>query len=371
MIHTRAAVLRDPSGKFSIEEIVLEELLPDEILVRITAAGMCHSDQGGRREGQFLPAVLGHEGAGVVERTGSAVSDLATGDHVILSYDACRICDRCRAGAPYHCKHFFEFNGVSRVDEHRVKARDSGAAPVAASWFGQSSFACHAIVKATSAVRVPDDVPLDILSPLGCGFQTGIGSVVNGLGVGQGASIAIFGAGAVGLAAVIGGVLAGAEDIVAIDVVSARLKLATEVGATRTIDATRDNWQRELGSWDFTLDTTGVPHLMHLAIQSLAPGGKCGLIGATDKLTLNPRILSGRSLTFLVEGHSDPHDFIPRMVEWWRAGKLPLERLVARYPLDKINDAEQDSARGAVVKPVLIPQHLEHSLTEADEYAHV
>jgi aryl-alcohol dehydrogenase len=354
-----AAVLREPEGTYDIEDLNLDTPLDDEVLVRILAAGMCASDSGARRPGQNLPAVLGHEGAGIVVQVGASVEGLTVGDHVILSFDFCGHCPQCLNGSPHACVDFFALNGKTVREGSRIKSRDRDGNAVSTSWFGQSSFATHSVVRAVNAIRVSPSVPLEVLAPLGCGVQTGAGAVLNGLRVPQGASFAVLGAGAVGLAAVMGATIAGASEILAVDLNPERLALARELGATKTLQLTPggdpDEWRTQIGSWQYILDTTGSPSLISTAILCLEPGGTCGLVSAAQPLTISPRDLAGRRLTLLVEGNADPQVFIPQLVSHWQAGRLPVEKLIKTYPLSEINQAEQDARTGVTVKPVLIP----------------
>jgi aryl-alcohol dehydrogenase len=356
---TFAAVLREPDGRYEIEQLQLDTLQPDEVLVRVVAAGMCHSDSSARRPGQSLPAVLGHEGAGLVEQVGEGVHTLDVGDHVILTFDSCRSCALCRDSSPHLCTSFFDLNGKTKQVGARARAWDQSGDPVSASWFGQSSFATHAVVKAANAVRVSQSLPLEVLAPLGCGVQTGAGAVLNGLQVPEDGRLAVLGTGAVGLAAVMAAKIAGAAEILAVDINPQRLALAKELGATTTyqIDSTAEpeQWRSEIGSWQFILDTTGVPALISAALRCLEPRGALGLVSAAAPLTISPRDLAGRTLTLLVEGNADPQLFIPELVRHWQEGRLPLEKLIRTYPLSEINRAESDAKSGITVKPVLLP----------------
>jgi aryl-alcohol dehydrogenase len=342
-----------------MEELKLDSPSADEVLVRIVAAGMCASDAAARRPGQELPAVLGHEGAGVVVAVGTDVEELTAGDHVILSFDFCGACPQCESGSPHLCTTFFELNGKTGRTCSRVKARDPDGDAVSVSWFGQSSFATHALVRATNAIRVNQELPLEMLAPLGCGVQTGAGAVLNGLRVAEGDSIAILGVGAVGLAAVMGAKIAGASRVLAVDLNPERLAVAQELGATQTLElgvgAGPDDWATGIGSWQYILDTTGSPPLINAALNCLEPGGTLGLVSAAHQIPLSPRALAGRHMTLLVEGNADPQLFIPELVSHWQAGRLPLEKIIKTYPLSEINQAEHDAKSGATIKPVLLP----------------
>ena len=358
-VTTTAAVLRDPSAPFTLEEVTLGELGPDEVLVRIVGAGFCHTDVLPRDlMAQALPAILGHEGSGVVVKVGTNVHDLAAGDNVVLSFASCGECGPCASGHPAYCVHFNLLNVSGRNLDGSVSATDTNGEPVGNRWFGQSSFAEHSIVARRSVVKVDAELPLELLGPLGCGIQTGAGAVLNVMKVQPGQSIVVFGAGAVGLAAIMAAKLAGASDIVAVDLHENRLKLALELGATRTAlanDPDVDDLVLNGGTGlDFALDTTGVEDVMSLALTVLGFGGQLVLVGASmDGLVVHPTQLSGKTVTYIFEGDSDPQLFIPQLVEHWKAGKFPFERLIETFPLAQINEAEAASKSGAVIKPVL------------------
>jgi aryl-alcohol dehydrogenase len=211
-----------------------------------------------------------------------------------------------------------------------------------------------------NVVVVDRDLPLDVLGPLGCGVLTGAGTVFNVFNVQPGNTIAIFGVGAVGLAALLAAKEAGAEHIVAIDLQPARLELAAELGATKTIlgdasDVVEQIQSATGGGAHFTFDTTGVPPVILTAIQSLRARGVCGLVGVqAGDLTLDPMILTGKSLVSVVEGDANPQTFIPHLVELWRAGKFPFDRLIEKFALSDINSAEKSSLGGQTIKPVLV-----------------
>ena len=233
-----AAVVRKKGGPFIIEKLRLEEPRADEVLVRIVATGMCHTDMVVRDQVYPVPQpiVLGHEGAGVVEKVGSNVVKVRPGDHVVLTFMSCGHCNLCAQGRPANCVNFnaHNFSGA-RADGTGSLRDDHG--PVHDHFFGQSSFSTFAVANERNVVKVPKEAPLELLGPLGCGIQTGAGAVMNALKVGPGASFAAFGAGAVGLSAVMAARAVGATTIIAVDVVPARLALAKEIGATHAVNA--------------------------------------------------------------------------------------------------------------------------------------
>lgn len=353
----QAAVLRDPEKPFTIEDIELGEPGPGEVLVRVAGAGMCHTDVVLRMLPQLpMPMVFGHEGSGVVAAVGPGVNSVAPGDHVVLSYDSCGQCAHCLTSMVPYCKQFKARNLTGLRVDGTSGATDSAGLPVGARWFGQSSFASHAIATERNVVAVDPSLPLEALGPLGCSLQTGAGSVLIALGVRPATSIAVFGTGAVGLAAVMAARVAGATEIIAVDLHQARRELALELGATRAIDGADPDLAAAVGQVHYCFDTTGVPAVAATAISVLRPGGTCGLVGAGGgEITLRPEALAGRSLRYILEGDAIPQQFIPRLIQLWQRGRFPFDRLLRTYSLDEVNDAERDCADGTTIKPILLP----------------
>lgn len=359
---TTAAVLRESDGPFRLEEVTLPALGSDEVLVQLVGVGFCHTDVTPRDLAAYvLPAVLGHEGSGIVIEVGADVASMKAGDHVVLSFASCGRCDRCLAGQPAYCTDFLTLNLAGRDLLGGTEVTDAAGEAVAGRWFGQSSFARHAIIKERGAVVVDPSLQLELMGPLGCGIMTGAGAVLNEMRLGAGQSIVVFGAGAVGLSAVMAAKLAGASEIVAVDVHQNRLDLAVELGATRTVLATERNLDDKVRGdgegLDFALDTTARESIMSLAIDVVRTGGEIVFVGAgVDSVTVFPTQLAGKHLTYVFEGSSDPQVFIPQLVEHWRRGSFPFERLVTTYEFEDINRAEAESREGTAIKPVLLFQ---------------
>jgi len=296
--------------------------------------------------------VLGHEGAGVVAEVGKDVKAVKPGDHVVLSYQSCGHCRQCRQGRPAHCEHFWEANfDFARLDGSNAYERSG----VRGHFFGQSSFATHTLATERNLVKVASDLPLELLAPLGCGFQTGAGTVLNSLNVPQGASIAIFGTGAVGLAAVMAARIVGAAPIIGVDIVPGRLKLARQLGATHIIDSSKEDVASRLtaatGSGvDYVLEITGSPDMYQLAVEVLNPQGSVALIARPGGATSLSR---GRKTVGIIQGDAVPQDFIPKMIEMYRAGQFPIDRLIKFYDFNEINRAIEAARRGDTIKPVL------------------
>lgn len=359
-----AAVVRSRAGPFSLETLEIEAPRAGEVLVRVVATGVCHTDMVMRDQDLPTPqpVVLGHEGAGVVERVGARVTKVAPGDHVVMTFNSCGGCPSCRDHAPTYCHDFFPRNFIGvRPDGSSGLSQDGQV--IHANIFGQSSFATYALCHERNAVKVSQEAPLEILGPLGCGVMTGAGAVMNALKVETGRSLAVFGGGAVGLSAVLAAKAVGAGPIVVVDINPARLALALELGAQHALDGRAGGVVERIreitgAGADYTLDTTANLAVMRQAVDALAPRGTCGLVGASkmgDELSLDAVALmsGGRAVRGVVEGDADPDLFIPRLIELHQAGRFPFDRLIAFYPFDSINDAVADGEAGRVIKPVV------------------
>jgi aryl-alcohol dehydrogenase len=350
----RAAVLRRRGGPLKIETLEMEGPRDDEVLVRLVASGICHTDIGfcdGWDAGDG-PIVLGHEGAGVAERVGKLVKSVKRGDHIVLSYQSCGRCRECLKGRPTDCERFYEANfGFQRLDGSNA-LQPSG---VRGHFFGQSSFATHCLATERNIVKVSKNLPLELLAPLGCGIQTGSGTVMNSLAVPSGASIAIFGTGAVGLAAVMAARLAGASPIIGVDLVPMRLRLALELGATHIINSRRQRVVPRMkkiagGGVDYIVETTGDPEMNQIAAEALNPKSKIALIAGAGGPAYLPE---GGEAISIIQGDAVPQQFIPKLIALYRAGKFPFDRLVKFYEFGEINRAIADAKRGKTIKPVL------------------
>ena len=360
----RAAVLRTGDGEFSVEDLELEAPRRDEVLVRMVATGVCHTDLLSRElPPEFFggPQVYGHEGAGVVEALGDGVTDLAVGDHVVLSFNSCGSCPACDRGKLPYCFNFSQLNMSGGRPDGSKAFEDHAGDAVGSHFFGQSSFASHSVVARTSVVRVDPSYDLTVMGPLGCGIQTGAGAILNTLDVQPGASVVITGAGALGLSAVMAAKVAGAGQIIAVDRHQNRLELATRFGATTTLagepgDLTARILAATEGGADAAFDTTGNAAVVRAAFEGLNNLGTLALAGVGfgditfDFLSL----IGGRTITGVMEGDSTPAEFIPRLAALNAEGRFPYDELITTFPLDQINEAEAASASGAVIKPVLI-----------------
>jgi len=357
-----AAIAR-AGAPFSLERCELSPPATDEVLVRVEACGICHTDLSAHN-GTLptpLPAVLGHEGVGRIERLGPGVSGFEIGQRVLMSFGACGHCESCAQQVPAYCRNMRSLNMQGR--------RLDGSSPVAlhgeaitGHFFAQSSFATHAVANTTNLVRLDGDLPAMLMAPLACSVQTGMSSMVDVLKPSSEERVAIFGCGAVGLGAVMAARLLGCRQIVAVDLREERVALACEVGATVGVVSGRDDLRarvKAIGGVHAAFDCTGHPGVIEAAFQLLLPRGQLLCAGvspadATIRTGATQLVFTGRSLRGTIEGDANPREFIPRMIAWYREGKLPLERLVTAYPFRKINQAVDDMATGKVVKPVLV-----------------
>jgi len=351
-----AAVVPVRSAPFEMEALDLAAPLADDVLVRVVASGMCHTDLHAR-DGYFpnlpYPVVCGHEGAGIIEQVGAAVADLAPGDPVVISFPWYGECGPCRAGRiSYRERARLLKSSGRRVDGSIPMSRDGE--PVYSCFFQQSSFASFAVAPAKDVVKIRRDAPIEMLGPLGCGLQTGAGAVLNVMQPAAGQSIAVYGVGGVGLAAR----TAGCDPIIAVDRLPARLVLARELGATHTLESRGAETLAQIrkitgGGTDFALETSAVPAVFRLAVDGLRGLGTCVLVGSaragTEVSFEMPWLQGGRTVRGVIQGDSRPRDFIPRLVELFMAG-----RLITRYDFEDINRAAADATSGAAIKPVLL-----------------
>jgi aryl-alcohol dehydrogenase len=355
-----AAVTRAAAAPFTLETVELADPRHDELLVRIDACGLCHTDlhvRGGAMPVRW-PAVLGHEGAGVIEKVGSHVTEFRPGDHVMLSYAWCGRCSACLQGRPTRCARMMPLNfGGTRQDGSTTMTADDGT-PVHGSFFGQSSFATHALVTASSAVAVPADLDPAVAAAMGCSMQTGAGAILHTLGVRAADSVIVSGAGPVGLAAVMAARAAGATRIVAVDVLTSRLDLAREVGATHTVDGNDENLlatiqQAAGGPADAAFDTSGVAAVVLAGLLALTADGRLGLgAGGLEDAARLPTAMLGKTVHNVIAGDSVPRVLIPRLIDLHRHGRFPVERLITTYPLADIETAVTHATDGTATKVV-------------------
>lgn len=362
----KAAVCRAVGAPLSIEELELDAPKNDEVLVKVVACGVCHTDMAMRDQAYPVPhpIVLGHEGAGIVEAVGKDVTMFKPGDAVLMSFDHCGHCPACHKALPGFCDSFFSYNFAGFRQDGSV-ALHKGSEAIHSNFFGQSTFASHALATERNLVKVDKNENLEILAPLGCGLQTGAGAVFNALKLGVGETIAVFGIGSVALAAVMAAAASGAATIVAVGRNNEKLKLAKEVGATHTVNS------REVKDvvaaikevtggrgTDYSIDTTAQIPIMRQSLECLAPMGKAVVLGAAPPGTDVPvdvqdLMVWGKSFIGVIEGNCVPQDLIPRLIGLYKQGKFPMDKLYTFYPFDKINEAIEDSENGRIIKAIL------------------
>ena len=360
----KAAIAKTINDPFEIITCEIDDPGPGELLIRVKACGICHTDLAVKLQHIPipLPKVLGHEGAGIVERVGPGVTGIAEGDAVLMSYGSCGGCANCSRGLPGYCDEFLPINMLGQRKGGsglRYKGSEIGGA-----FFRQSAFATHSIATQRNVVKVAPDLPLNMLAPLGCGIQTGAGTVLNTLAPPAGSSIAVFGTGAVGLAGVMAAKLAGCTTVVAVDVRENRLAVARGVGATHVVNGRSSDVAAQIMAITgkgahFSMDTTGNPAAVAASIACLRHRGRSAQIAAPPRGTsypLDPSALvrGGLSICGSIEGDAIPQIFIPQLIEFFRRGALPIDKLVTFFPFEDINRAIDEMETGAVVKPVLV-----------------
>ena len=360
----KAAVVWEPAGEFSIEELELSDPNDDEVLVRMVGVGICHTDLAGRDMHLPIPpppSVFGHEGAGVVEKVGERVTKVKPGDHVVLAWDYCGTCTACKLGKELYCMNFFlhNFHGARPDDTPTMRKGDQ---VIHGSFFCQSSFSNYALASERNVVKVRDDVPLEVLAPMGCGVMTGAGAVMNSFHAEPGSSIAIFGVGNVGMSAVLAAVVCGCTTIIGVDPNPERLKVAVELGATHSINPEKTDPVeaiRELtgGGAQYSLECVGNPAVFRQAVDVLPRLGVCGLTGVvppgTEVALDMDLIMNGRTVRGILGGDAIADLFIPKLIELYSQGKFPFDRMITFYPFDEINQAVEAMEQGHVMKPVL------------------
>jgi aryl-alcohol dehydrogenase len=359
---TEAAVLLAAAdSEFSMRELQLAELAAGEILVRIEASGICHTDLA-LLDMVERPCVLGHEGTGVVEATGPDVTDVREGDCVVLAYPSCGACGSCRAGSPYLCERNFElsFSGCRACGGTTASLVGQ---PVLASIFQQSSFATRVIAGARNAVVVPADIPREVRASLTCAVSTGAGLVARHLRLGAGDSLLVFGAGVVGLSAVMASHAVGAAAFIA-DPLPERRELALSLGAAAAFDPLSGDFTGEVGRHfpagvAHVVDTSGAQAAWSAAFDLLAMGGTFLFVTVPQphesaSVPAFELMKKGAAASAVIQGSAVASEFIPQLVDWYRDGRFPIDRLITCYPFDAINRAFGDMAGHRVIKPVLL-----------------
>jgi aryl-alcohol dehydrogenase len=359
-----AAVVDERSGPFVVRDVEIDEPGPGDVLVKVAATGFCHTD-GIARDGDLpfpLPGVLGHEGAGTVVAVGEGVTGVREGQDVVLGWPYCGACRNCSAGEPRYCLRMAELVGGGHRLDGASALRASDGGPLASHFFGQSSFATYSMTTASSLVPVPAGLPVELMGPLACGLATGAGAVLNTIRPEPGSSIVVYGAGTVGLAAVMAARNSPATTIIAVDRHASRLRLATDLGATHTIDATDTDPVPAVtdicgGPADASLDCTGVLSVIRQAIDSVGMLGTALLIGGApagaEFSADHVSTLWGKTIRGTLGGSGRGQALIAALMDLHAQGRFPFDRLVQYFPLEDIQDAVEASYSGAVVKPIL------------------
>jgi len=342
---------------------LLDDPLPDEMVIRLGAVGICHTDIAISRW-RSEPSVFGHEGAGTVVATGAAVTEFAPGDRVAATFGSCGTCPNCTNRRPAYCfDHAAQnFDGMRPADRPAITLPDG--TPVKAEFFRQSAFATYALVTQRNCVKLPDGMSFAKAAPLGCGIQTGAGAVVNNFAAKAGRPLLVIGCGAVGLSAVMAGAIIGCDPIIAADLLPDRRAIALQVGAHYALDGARPDLVSSiraltLGGVSYALDCAGTQATYEAALGSLHPGGLCGIVTLPGEF--GAPVMHPGGMTFLntstigiIEGDSVPATFIPWLIAHHNAGRLPYDKLIAEYAFADIAHAFDDLGKGRTIKPVLV-----------------
>jgi aryl-alcohol dehydrogenase len=357
----RAAVLLSERSDPQLVNVEVRAPVGDEVLIRVDAVGICHTDVSvaARWPAHKVPMVFGHEGVGTVIEAGphARVDD---GRQVVLTFASCGECPSCAAARPAYCDHSTTLNlRGDRGDE--TSALRLGGTPLRGGFFGQSSFATHVLARPANTVALADALDPALAAPLGCSVQTGVGTVFGATSAGADDALVVFGAGAVGLSAVMGARIAGCRAIVAVDPKAERRSVAMGLGATAVLDPIADDVAAQLadltgGGPTIAVDTTALPGVIATALATLRACGTLALVGLgamNAELPVGVIMAKGLRVRGVVEGDSDPQAFIPRLAELWRRGELPLEKLVTRFDFDDFGAAWTAAVTGSAIKPVV------------------
>jgi len=335
-----------------------------EVLIKTVGSGICGADisetHGGPTGYAPIPMIMGHEGSGIVEKVGSDVDEFVPGDHVVVSYASCGTCKQCVEGRPYACERMNELNFEGKDMDGGTRYSLDGK-PLS-SFFQASSFGDHMKALDRNVVKVDKDVDLTILGPLGCGLQTGSGTVLNSLKPAPGEGIIIFGTGTVGLAAIMGAKVAHCDPIIAVDVFDSRLEMAKELGATHVInsknipDVPTEVQKIAKGGVEYGVVSAGVNGLAEQAVRSVGIHGEVAIVGCAIEGKFNMAmdfLVPAKTVKGVLQGDSLPKIYIPRLINLYKQGLFPFDKLVKFYDFDDINQAMEDSSNGKVVKPIL------------------
>ena len=358
----RAAVLREIGAPLVIEDIELADLASDQVRVRIAASGVCHSDlsQATGALPAGTPCVLGHEGAGVVEAVGSEVHHVSPGDHVVIAWvAACGHCWFCQRGEVHLCRNTIR-------DTYSMPYANSTAGEALFTSMGVSSFATATNCLGRAVVPIDADIPLEIASLIGCGVATGAGVALNTAPVAHGSSVAVIGLGGVGLAALMAAKVRGAAEIIAVDPVASRRDTALALGATHVVDPASGDVAKGVRAAtgkrgaDYVFEAVGRGATIEAAVAATRRGGTTCIVGAsspeeTVSLSAYDLYMHGKTLVGCQYGSVVPGRDFPMLLNLWRTGRLPLEKLITgRIALDDVNAAFEDLRTGAGIRSVIV-----------------
>jgi NDMA-dependent alcohol dehydrogenase len=362
----KAAILFEVGKKMDIQEVDVEAPKAGEVLVKMVAGGICHSDLH-VMTGQImvpLPMILGHEGSGVVSEVGSGVTNVKPGDHVIPLWRlSCGVCEFCTDSRPALCSQGVQIRATGRLLDGTTRFKLNGRE--IRHWCGVPSFSEYSVIPEGGLLKIPEDFPLDKAALLGCGVITGVGSVFNAARVKPGSSVVVFGCGGVGINCVQGAAIAGAEKIIAVDRLSNKLEHAKIFGATHTIDASKGNPVEQVRALtggrgvDYAFEVVGSSVVLRQAYDCLCKRGMCVAVGITPvtmevSVPIMTLVHEERVLTGSVYGSARPRFDIPMLIGLYQAGKLKLDEIMTRkYPFVEINEAYAALERGEVLRSVV------------------
>lgn len=358
------AIVTNEEEHFNYTTITLDDPGENQVLVKVVASGICHTDAT-VLDGSIptpYPAVLGHEGSGIVEKIGSNVKSVVKGDHVVLGFSYCGHCEGCLGGNPGGCENMIALN-TSGKDENGETPLHTTDGKDISQFFGQSSFAHYSIADEKNVVKVPKDVDLKLLGPLGCGIMTGSGTILNSLAPKPGSSIVIYGTGAVGLSGLMAAKISNCSTIIAVDIHDSRLELARELGATHTINSMKEDPVEKVneitnGGANYGFETTGVNTVIVQAVKSLRIKGVLASVAVGKKdVTLDYTsdvVFKAVTIKGVIEGDAVPQTFIPKLVKFYQDGLFPFDKLVKFYNYKDVEQAFEDSKNGSTIKPILV-----------------
>ena len=354
----RAAIVYKPGDPYAIEEVELAAPKAGEVLVKLVASGVCHTDHllGSGKMAPLHPVVLGHEGSGIVEQVGEKVSGFAPGDRVSMSFSYCNECFSCVTGRHYECEENRRLNFGGRAYDGTTRLTKDGTE--LSNCFNQASFATYAVTHQNNLVHIPEEMDLRLTGPLGCGIQTGAGSVLNCLKPEPGSSIVVVGCGGVGMSALMAAKICGCSAIIAVDTVDSRLDLAMELGATHVINAKKSDPISAVQGItngkgaNYAVNASGTGSTARMALECTDLFGKVAVIGGGGECTFD--FLASRVITGITEGQSIPREFIPQLIRFHLKGLFQFDKLTKFYDFDDINTAAADSLSGKTIKPIVL-----------------